>query len=132
ELNGTCAIGAACQHDAARGEHNKAANCRRYRETCRRSFSTIVSGRTAMKRLSILAGLAMLTFATPSQAAEEKTCDAWINGRYVPCAGQQGSQGTPQQTGWEPPANSGVERCGYGGGQNCWQAPDGSWWKGPK
>jgi len=89
-----------------------------------------------MKRLSILAGLAMLIFATPSQAAEEKTCDAWINGRYVPCALQQGSQGTPQgtpqQTGWEPPANSGVERCGYGGGQNCWQAPDGSWWKGPK
>jgi hypothetical protein len=64
-----------------------------------------------MKRLSILAGLAMLAFATPTQAAKEKTCDTWINGRYVPCAGQQGTpQGTPQTQSGPPP-----ECTGYGG-----------------
>ena len=67
------------------------------------SFSTIVSGRTAMKRLSILAGLAMLALATPTPS--EAACNNWD----TECLKKEAAQG---QQGW--PKEMPAECTGYG------------------
>ena len=66
-----------------------------------------------MKRLAVLAGLATLSLATPTQAAE-KTCDTWISGKRRRGALQGGQpqatpQRTPQEQAWWD------KNCGYGG-----------------
>ena len=65
-----------------------------------------------MKRLYILAGLATLALATPTQAAD---CPNWDK----ECIAKQGAP----SSNWAPPG------CGYGGSNDpkCKQNPDGSW-----